>query len=111
MFRDPIRSFRLIALAEGWSFLLLLFIAMPLKYFAGMPLGVRIIGSIHGALFVLYVIAAVRAARHDKWSFRQLLVALVASVLPFGPFVIDHKLKQEIAADDAKLALPRGTSK
>jgi integral membrane protein len=75
-----------------------------------MPLGVRIVGSIHGALFVLYVVAAVRAARHDNWSFRQLLVALVASVLPFGPFVIDHKLKQEIAADDAKLALPRGSS-
>jgi integral membrane protein len=110
VFRDPIRSFRWIALAEGWSFLLLLGIAMPLKYLAGMPLAVRIVGSIHGGLFVLYVIAALRAANHDKWSRRQLLVALVASVLPFGPFVIDHKLKEEIAADDAKLALPRGSA-
>lgn len=101
MYRDPIRSFRLIALAEGWSFLLLLFIAMPLKYLAGMPLAVRIVGSIHGGLFVLYLLAAFRAARYDKWSYGQLLVAVVASVLPFGPFVIDHKLKREIAEEDA----------
>ena len=110
MFRDPIRSFRYIAWAEGLSFLLLLGIAMPLKYLAGMPLAVRVVGSIHGGLFVLYVLAAARAAHHDKWSFRQLLVALVASILPFGPFLIDHKLKDEIAADDAKLAVPRGTA-
>lgn len=110
MLRDPIRSFRYVAWAEGLSFLLLLGIAMPLKYLAGMPLAVRVVGSIHGGLFVLYVLAAARAAYHDKWSPRQLLVALVASVLPFGPFLIDHKLKDEIAADDAKLAVPRGSA-
>lgn len=107
MFHDPIRSFRAIALAEGWSFLILLFGAMPLKYFAGMPLAVKIAGWIHGVLFVLYIVAAFRAARHDGWSSKQLAGALVASVLPFGPFVIDHKLKTEIAAADATLAVPR----
>jgi integral membrane protein len=95
--RDPITDFRWIAVAEGLSFLLLLGVAMPLKYFAGMPLAVRIVGSIHGGLFLLYVLAAARAAHYDKWSPRQLLVALVASVLPFGPFVIDHKLREEDA--------------
>ena len=93
-------------MAEGLSFLLLLGVAMPLKYLAGMPLMVRIVGSIHGGLFVLYVLAAFRAAHADKWSFRQLLIALVASVLPFGPFVIDHKLKEEAAERNPRDAVP-----
>lgn len=95
MLRDPIRDFRWIAIAEGLSFLLLLGVAMPLKYLADMPLGVRIVGSVHGGLFILYILAAFRAARADGWSFKRLVVALVASVLPFGPFVIDHRLKEE----------------
>jgi len=52
---SQIRVFRMIALAEGVSFLTLLFIAMPMKYFMGMPEVVRVVGSIHGVLFVLYV--------------------------------------------------------
>jgi integral membrane protein len=98
--RDPVRDFRWIAIAEGVSFLLLLFIAMPLKYWAGMPIWVRIVGSAHGGLFLLYIWAALRAARHDKWSMKQLAVALIASLLPFGPFVIDHKLKHEEHGQD-----------
>ncbi len=104
--RDPVRDFRWIAIAEGVSFLLLLFIAMPLKYWAGMPLWVRIVGSAHGGLFLLYIWAALRAARHDRWSIGQLVVALIASLLPFGPFVIDHKLKQDEQAEE--LATARG---
>ena len=52
---SQIRVFRMIALAEGISFLTLLFIAMPMKYFMGMPEVVRVVGSIHGVLFLLYV--------------------------------------------------------
>jgi integral membrane protein len=104
--RDPVRDFRWIAIAEGVSFLLLLFVAMPLKYLAGMPLGVRIVGSAHGGLFLLYIWAALRAANYAKWPMKQLLVALVASLLPFGPFVIDHRLKQEDHAE--KLTAARG---
>ena len=104
MRRDPVRDFRWIAVAEAISFLLLLGVAMPLKYLAGMPLAVRVVGSIHGGLFILYVIAAARAAHFDKWSLRQLVVALVASVLPFGPFVIDHRLKEEAAGKAADVA-------
>ncbi len=98
MFGDPLRQFRWIGWAEAISFLLLLGIAMPLKYMAGMPLGVRVVGAAHGALFVLYVVAAVRAARHDRWSFKQLVIAWVASLLPFGPFLIDHRLRGESAS-------------
>lgn len=82
---------------------------MPLKYLAGMPLAVRVVGSAHGALFVLYVIAAVRAAQYDNWSLKQMAIALVASLLPFGPFVIDHKLKVEAEAHhDRELAARSG---
>jgi integral membrane protein len=108
---DPIRDFRWIAIAEGLSFLLLLGIAMPLKYLADMPLMVRIVGSLHGGLFVLYVLAAFRAAHHARWSGRQLIIALVASLLPFGPFVIDHKLKEESATPSGDVASSPGTAK
>lgn len=109
---DPIRDFRWIAIAEGLSFLLLLGIAMPLKYLADMPLMVRIVGSIHGGLFVLYVLAAFRAAHHANWSFRQVMIALVASLLPFGPFVIDHKLKEASAANPSgDVSASPGTAK
>ena len=104
--RTSIGRLRVIGFWEAVSFLLLLGVAMPLKYWAGMPLMVRVVGSMHGGLFVLYVLAAFRAAHADKWSFRQLLIALVASVLPFGPFVIDHKLKEDEAARHPHEALP-----
>lgn len=92
---DPIRQFRWIAIAEGISFLVLLGIAMPLKYFAGMPLAVRIVGSVHGALFVLYLIATYRAARHGKWSALRIGEALFATVFPLGPFILEWKLGKE----------------
>lgn len=95
MFRDPIKLFRLVAVLEGISYLLLLFVAMPLKYMAGMPIWVRIVGSAHGALFVLYVLAMIPAARQGRWSFGQIAGAFIASLLPFGPFVVDHRLKHE----------------
>ena len=94
---NPITQFRIIALAEGISFLVLLGIAMPLKYAAGNPEPVRIVGWIHGGLFVLYLIAVVRAAHYGKWPLTWIIGAVVASFLPFGPFIFDHKVKREEA--------------
>ena len=90
-------QFRMVALAEGASFLTLLFIAMPLKYLAGLPLAVRIVGSLHGALFVLFIVTLARAASEHDWSLLRALYAFVASLIPFGTFVFDRSLKQEIA--------------
>jgi len=92
---DPVRQFRAIAIAEGISFLVLLGIAMPLKYFAGMPLAVRIVGSLHGALFVLYLIATYRAANYGKWTMLRIFEALFATIFPLGPFILEWKLKRE----------------
>jgi integral membrane protein len=88
-------KFRLIALLEGISFIILLFIAMPLKYLAGMPLAVKYIGWVHGALFVFYVILLVQVWIEYNWKFIKVLGAFIASLLPFGTFYLDKKLKEE----------------
>jgi integral membrane protein len=92
----PLRQLRLVALLEGSSFVILLFVAMPLKYFAGYPLAVRVVGSIHGALFLLFLIVLYRAARARAWPGRRSFAAFVASLLPFGTFVFDASLRREI---------------
>jgi integral membrane protein len=85
----------MIALAEGCSFLILLCIAMPMKYYMGMPEVVRVVGSIHGGLFVLYVgLLAVIHFRH-RWSVMFSLYAFVASIIPFGTFVLDKHLREK----------------
>lgn len=93
--RNPITQFRIIAVAEGISFLVLLGIAMPLKYIAGNPEPVKFAGWAHGILFVLYLIAVFRAAQYGHWSAKGVVGALFASLLPFGPFVFDHSIKRE----------------
>ncbi|MBI5370822.1 MAG: DUF3817 domain-containing protein [Sphingobacteriales bacterium] len=91
-------NFRKVALAEGISFLFLLLVAMPLKYFAGLPKAVTITGSLHGILFVAFAALAWELkTRHNK-DFRWLLKAGLASILPFGTFVQDREWKKEEAA-------------
>lgn len=84
--------FRAVAFLEGISFLLLLFIAMPLKYWAGMPLLVKWVGWAHGLLFVMYVFTLVEVSLKLGWSFITSLLAFVASLLPFGTFLMDARL-------------------
>ena len=82
---------------EGASFLVLLGIAMPLKYLAGQPMAVRVVGMLHGLLFMLYVAAVLQVSVQMRWPLRRVLAALVASVVPFGPFVFDAHLRRELA--------------
>lgn len=74
---------------EGASLLALLFIAMPLKYLGDMDTAVRYVGMIHGILFLVFVAWVGVAARRGKWSIEKTAGAMVASVIPFGPFVAD----------------------
>jgi integral membrane protein len=90
-----VRRLRAVALVEGVSFLVLLGIAMPLKYAAGMPIAVKIVGWIHGVLFVLFSAALFLAMRAQRWPLRRSAGIFLAGLLPFGPFVIDRRLKQE----------------
>ncbi len=95
---NQIRIFRIISLAEGISLLTLLFIAMPMKYWMGMPEAVRIVGSIHGGLFILYVVVLAVIHFTQRWSFLFSLGALAASFIPFGTFVLDRYLRKKQAA-------------
>ncbi|WP_017726486.1 DUF3817 domain-containing protein [Halalkalibacterium ligniniphilum] len=93
MLNTPVKRFRLIGYLEGISFLLLLGIAMPLKYMFDLPLAVTIVGAIHGGLFILYILAILyMKIVTDWWRFSHSFLAIVASVLPFGPFILDAKL-------------------
>lgn len=93
---NALRSFRLVTLLEGLSFLLLLFVAMPLKYMLGLPIAVRVAGSIHGLLFILFVAALVRAATARNWPLGRSLTAFGAALVPGGNFVLDRALRREL---------------
>ncbi len=90
--KTSIGRLRVIGFWEGVSFLVLLGIAMPLKYLADRPEAVRIVGMAHGVLFILYVWAAVQATLEHNWSWRRLVVLVIAACLPAGPFVVDAKI-------------------
>lgn len=83
--------FRTVAIAEGWSFLVLLFVAMPLKYMFGWPWAVKLVGWAHGVLFVWYWVAAVPLFTKLKWDVERIVGLGAASVLPFGTFVMERK--------------------
>ena len=95
MLSTAIRQLRIIGLVEGISFLALLGIAMPLKYFAGMPRAVSVVGMAHGVLFILYALAAGNAWLTARWSLSRGAGLFAAAVLPFGPFVMDARLRRE----------------
>lgn len=82
-------------MAEGASFLLLLGLAMPLKYGLDWPWAVKVLGPIHGILFVAYIALAGLAWRAHKWPFARFVTYGVASLLPFGPWLVDRQLKSE----------------
>ncbi len=85
----------MIALIEGVSFLLLLGIAMPLKYGWGYDQAVRWTGWAHGLLFVLFCVALALAMQAAKWPIWKAGIVFVAALLPFGPFLIDHRLRDD----------------
>lgn len=83
---------RLIALIEGVSFLLILFVTMPLKYVWDTPTPNIYIGYIHGFLFILYIITVLYMSRRLKWNARTSFLALAVSVIPFGTFWADKTI-------------------
>lgn len=85
---------RSVGKVEGLSYLLLLGIAMPLKYLAGMPMAVSIVGLIHGVLFIAFLGVLFLAWLKTPLTLKWAIYAFIASLLPFGPFVIDKHLQQ-----------------
>ena len=86
-----INIYRLTAFLEGVSYILLLFIAVPIKYLLNEALFVKILGMPHGILFILYILFSIIAKIKYNWNFRKILVVSIASLVPFGTFYIDKK--------------------
>lgn len=84
--KNSVKKFSLINTIEGYSYIILLFIAMPLKYLMGFSIATKIVGSIHGALFVLFLILLVLAWQEAKWSIKESIIFFIASLVPFGTF-------------------------
>lgn len=94
MINTPIRQFRLMGFLEGLSLLVLLFIAMPLKYLAGFPEVVTFVGTLHGLLFIMYLITIAYVTFKVRWSFIWITSAFAVAFIPFGNLVLDAKLRQ-----------------
>lgn len=97
-FNSPKIRLRVVGFAEGLSYLILLFIAVPLKRIGGHPEAVQLIGPIHGLLFILYVMTVIQAKTEYSWPTGKTLLALLASIIPGGTFYADHKIFRHLPA-------------
>lgn len=93
LFKTNVGRLRIIAFLEGLSLLVLVFIAVPLKHFANNPSAVKAMGPIHGALFLLFVFNTLSVGVDQQWKFKKTTwKVLLACIVPFGNFYIDHKI-------------------
>ncbi len=96
MFKTALHRFRIISYIEGLSYLILLFIAMPIKYIGENPYPVKIVGMTHGILFILFMIFLFESLRRYSWENRFSIKLFVYSLVPFGSFIIEKKIKKLI---------------
>lgn len=87
-----LRIFKKVGILEAISFLLLLFIAMPMKYMMDFPLMVKYVGWAHGVLFIAYIAMLIITADEQKWTFKWVFFGFVAALIPFGPFIFHKRL-------------------
>lgn len=87
--------FRLIAMAEGISYAVLLLIAMPIKYMAGYPEVVKYTGWVHGVLFVAYLLSLINVQSAQNWPVKRSILAFIISITPFAAFFFDKSLRRE----------------
>lgn len=94
MFWDPIKLFRIAGLIEGTGLVVLVFIAMPLKYLAGMEEVVTVTGSLHGFLFVTYLFVTAYTTLKTRWSIKWIAAAVAVAFIPFGNYFLDTRLQK-----------------
>lgn len=92
---NPVRLLRTVGILEGASYVLLLFVAMPLKHIFGFPQAVRVTGMAHGVLFVVLLYALLRATQRRRWPLSRAFKVFAAALVPFGPLFIDKMLVAE----------------
>ena len=83
--------FRIVAFLEGFSWITLLFFAVPMKYIWNVELYAQKIGMAHGALFIVYIVLAFFLQLKINWSRNHLLIILIGSIVPFGFLYVDKK--------------------
>lgn len=95
-FTSVIGRLRVVAFLEGCSYLGILVIGMPLKYFYESGETNMILGQAHGLLFLLFIVLTALAAMHYKWKLGRTFWVLLSSIIPFGTFIVDHKILKKI---------------
>lgn len=97
LFKTSTGRLRIIAMLEGTSLLVLVFIAVPLKYCMHTPTVAQVMGPIHGALFLLFIFNTLSVGVAQNWQFRTTTwKVLLACIIPFGTFYIDRKILNRI---------------
>jgi integral membrane protein len=95
MLKTSVGRLRLSGMIEGLSFLVLTMAAMPMKYIYGDPSWVKVVGQAHGLLWIVFVFTLIDAKSDKGWTIKQALIPFIASMLPFGPFLVDRKIKED----------------
>ncbi len=90
-----INIFKIVSFLEGVSYILLLFIASPIKHFYGDPSYVRLLGMPHGVLFVAYIALSILLKTELKWNNKTFGIVCLLSLIPFGTFFVGKYLKKE----------------
>lgn len=92
---SELKKFRLINKIEGYSFLVLLFIAMPLTHLAGFPIAIKIAGMTHGILFILFIYQLIESTLKTPFTPKEAVVFFIASLIPFGSFYTEKLCSQK----------------
>jgi integral membrane protein len=95
IWKTTIGRLRVAGFVEGISCIVLFGVAMPLKYFAGIPAAVKIPGWVHGVLFIIYLLALLQVTIVRRWPLSKVFIAFIASLIPCGTFFMDSRLKKE----------------
>ncbi len=103
MIQSKVGRLRLVGIVEGISLLILLFIALPFKYGFGIPEVSKVMGTVHGALFLLFVFNTLSVGVEYQWKFRETTwKVLLACIVPFGTFYIDRKILRRMDPTNSK---------
>jgi len=90
--KNNIKKFSLINTIEGYSYILLIFVAMPMKYLLGIMIATKIVGSIHGVLFIAFIYFLALAWEDTKWPLKESVIFFIAALIPFGTFFTKKRI-------------------
>lgn len=91
LFKTKIGRLRIMGFLEGLSLLILVFIALPLKYGYNNESLTKMLGPVHGALFLLFILNTISTGIEQKWKFKTTSTIVVSCLIPFGTFYVDNK--------------------